>query len=241
MRILQTPFKDEFKELINGAKSRLYISSPFIKTNMANMVVDTLKKGVECRVLTKFTLHNLRYNSLDIKAVESFSNNGFEVKSLDNLHAKIFVIDDKAIVGSSNLTNGGLLSNIEYNILIEDSKVIKDDFLKLYKEGSLVNNKSIDSMQKIIKKLPTLKTPTLNKFNTKDLEVLKTVLTKGNRKVFDYIDSMNRDEFSLNDVYGCKDMFAGETPENSIRRNLQELRDKGLLEFISRGFYKRLW
>jgi hypothetical protein len=48
------------------------------------------------------------------------------ISSLDKLHAKIYIIDEiLAIITSANLTHGGLKSNFEYGVLIDDAKSIK--------------------------------------------------------------------------------------------------------------------
>ena len=80
-----------------------------------------------------------------------------------------------------------------------------------------------------------------NQIFSEDIKLIKDKLTEGNLKVFESIEKIDKEVFITEDIYKFKDKFTGETPENTIRRNLQELRDNGLLEFISRGRYKKLW
>ena len=52
--------------------------------------------------------------------------------------------------------------------------------------------------------------------------------------------------FSLNQVYAFADLLKLKHPENNhikdkIRQQLQILRDKGIIEFISRGYYRKLY
>jgi hypothetical protein len=48
------------------------------------------------------------------------------VSSLEKLHAKVYIIDEKnAIITSANLIYGGLKSNFEYGVLIDDKTTIK--------------------------------------------------------------------------------------------------------------------
>jgi hypothetical protein len=48
-------------------------------------------------------------------------------------HAKIYVFDEAALIGSSNLTDGGLCSNREATLLVEDSESI-DEARRLFAE-----------------------------------------------------------------------------------------------------------
>jgi hypothetical protein len=48
------------------------------------------------------------------------------VSSLSKLHAKVYIIDETvAVITSANLTYGGLKSNFEYGVLINDKTTIK--------------------------------------------------------------------------------------------------------------------
>lgn len=59
------------------------------------------------------------------------------------------------------------------------------------------------------------------------------------------VDRIHKKEFSLKDVYSFIDELQLKYPENNnvdakIRQQLQFLRDKGFLEFISRGCYRKI-
>ena len=52
-------------------------------------------------------------------------------------------------------------------------------------------------------------------------------------------------EFTLEDVYRFEDYLQTRHPQNSfvkdkIRQQLQILRDKGIIEFVSRGVYRKI-
>ena len=59
------------------------------------------------------------------------------------------------------------------------------------------------------------------------------------------VDSIKNDSFTLNDIYSFENILKEKYPNNNhvkdkIRQQLQILRDKGLIEFASRGNYKKL-
>ena len=57
------------------------------------------------------------------------------------------------------------------------------------------------------------------------------------------IESLHKEFFGLDDVYGCANFLKRQHPENNyiqakIRQQLQFLRDKGFVEFVGRGKYR---
>ena len=59
------------------------------------------------------------------------------------------------------------------------------------------------------------------------------------------IDTLPADEFELSDVYAFEDRLGALHPENKfirdkIRQQLQYLRDKGYIRFVSRGHYQKI-
>gem|GEM_PF-2700087 len=60
MQIIKSNLQDIFIDLIKKSKEKIYLSSPFIKENIAKLVVENKKEGVDCKILTKFTIPNIR-------------------------------------------------------------------------------------------------------------------------------------------------------------------------------------
>ncbi len=73
-----------------------------------------------------------------------------KISSLGRLHAKVYLVDDEiGIITSANLTSGGLISNFEYGVLINNKDIvstIKEDMSKYYSLGNILN-------ENILKKL----------------------------------------------------------------------------------------
>ena len=245
MQILKNPSLENFLYFIKKAKKYVYISSPFIKENIAKLIVKNLKKEIECKVLTKFTLQNLRNGSLDLSAIQILQNEKIKLKNISNLHSKIYIFDNISIIGSSNLTNGGLKNNLEYNIILKDNENIRYDFLEYFNDNKykLISQKDIKKRLLLLKKLP--KNINNNLISQEDIKVLKKNLSPANKYLFSHIDKIKSKKIKLEDIYKFKNEFLkiykGKTPEATIRRNLQELRDLGLLEFEGKGKYTKLW
>ncbi|MCD7809125.1 MAG: hypothetical protein LUH02_07265, partial [Erysipelotrichaceae bacterium] len=66
------------------------------------------------------------------------------------------------------------------------------------------------------------------------------------KDIFLIINEIDKETFTLKDLYAYKDELQTLHPHNTtiearIRSSLQELRDLGIIEFVSKGVYKRLW
>jgi superfamily II DNA or RNA helicase/HKD family nuclease len=153
------------KELIESIQEcdRFYFSVAFINFSGLQLLLDPIKeaelRGVKGRIITSTYL-----NFTDAKALErlkEFSNIELKVFVTDRevgFHTKAYIFEYrdyfKVIIGSSNITQSALKSNIEWNVKIiskEDAHFIKDvikeynnlwelsveadrDFIKRYEE-----------------------------------------------------------------------------------------------------------
>ena len=110
----------------------------FVKENICKEVFEVKNRSTSFELITTFKLANAHTGSFDIGGIRHILDNNGVVKNYPRLHSKIYLFDDaQAIVTSGNLTNGGLLTNFEYGILIDDVplvKLIKIDFELLVKE-----------------------------------------------------------------------------------------------------------
>ncbi len=111
------------------------------------------------------------------------------------------------------------------------------DITKVPKSGRifLVRNSEIISKEKV-------------QFKWKGTNFLKS--KKGETKgwildVMNCVDAIQEDTFTLNEIYSFEKQLKQNHPNNNfikdkIRQQLQFLRDKGLIEFKSRGTYKKI-
>src|SRR5215470_19222134 len=67
-------------------------------------------------------------------------------------HAKIYIFDKAALIGSSNLTDGGLYSNREATLLVEDSEDLDEArrlFLELWETAEMLTPDKLKAFAKI--------------------------------------------------------------------------------------------
>ncbi|WP_174731983.1 DEAD/DEAH box helicase [Mesobacillus harenae] len=150
------------RELVKSISEceRFYFSVAFINFSGLQLLLDPIKeaeeKGIKGKIITStylnFTdakaLEKLReFNNVELKVFVTDKEIGFHTK------AYIFEYKDsyKVIIGSSNITQSALKSNIEWNVEIvskEDAYFIKD----VLKEYDKLWNISVDADQDFIKR-----------------------------------------------------------------------------------------
>ena len=90
-------------------------------------------------------LQAISSSALDVEALLRLAkvSPASKLVALPNLHAKVFVADEKAaIITSGNLTRSGLDTNIEYGIVFRDQtlvRTVREDMLGFARLGSAVS------------------------------------------------------------------------------------------------------
>jgi HKD family nuclease len=182
-------------------------------------------------------------------------------------HPKLYILKgDKivtSIIGSSNLTVGGLKNNIEVNMIItlnEQEEILSDLYatynrLKFHPKRVIPDDEFIEyysSLCNLEKKVRTnfkrnnLTKELLNKFKTKAESLKHPQPTCGDlvgwtRLVFDQLPI---GEFTTTQIYAYENDFANVYPENQnikakIRQQLQVLRDMGLIDHIGKSKWRK--
>ncbi|MEX2599565.1 MAG: phospholipase D family protein [Dehalococcoidia bacterium] len=141
MRLFTRAWVDQFDDFVGKTQSSLTLVSPFITRSPLLRVKKSLPAGttVKIEIITNLHGDNLSSGSVDAAAIAELAESHMAVvRHLPGLHAKVFISDDaRAIVTSSNLTDGGLYRNYEYGILIEDGVLVPRIVRDIHAYGSL--------------------------------------------------------------------------------------------------------
>jgi superfamily II DNA/RNA helicase len=155
-----------------------------------------------------------------LKFIEWIKNGKLEIKVYpsQNIHAKVYIVtfkeghydDGRIITGSSNLTQSGLVDNLEFNVELKNSAdyhFAKDKFEELWLNAVDISEKYIE----------TINTKTWLNYNITPYELYLKLL-------YEYF----KDELNQSD-----EVFADSLPENFMRLEYQEqavLNAKKILE-----------
>lgn len=171
-----------FNRLI-AHSSQVYLAAPFF--TLADPVLEAANKGKSIQLLVGL---NAATSPRALRMV--FGVPGIALRYLTGrFHAKIYIFDDCALLGSSNLTDGGLKSNREAVICLdqpEDIEAVEDVrtlFLELWESAQVITKEKLDAFART-HKLMRQQTPDA------DAEIESAV----GRSVPPNIDVRSRDE-----------------------------------------------
>jgi phosphatidylserine/phosphatidylglycerophosphate/cardiolipin synthase-like enzyme len=123
---------------------RMYLAAPYFK--QPEPLVHLARAGKAIQLLVGL---NATTTPQALAAVLSVPNLSVRYLTSRKFHAKIFVFETAALLGSSNLTDGGFLSNREAVICLdrpEDSDAVEDIrslFLELWESGRVLTEDSL--------------------------------------------------------------------------------------------------
>lgn len=120
--------KEKIEEMINTATKQIFIMCRVIDTTASPKIIDSFKRGVKVKILLP-PLGRLRAQKIpDLrrveKAFEQLKGEGIEIRESRDVHARFLIVDDKAIVGSTDLDTYGLTVHLNAAILTTDPLVV---------------------------------------------------------------------------------------------------------------------
>lgn len=100
---------ERIRALFRNAKERVEIIAPFIKAQALETLLDVVPSDIQLRCVTRWLPREIAAGVSDPEILDVLEERGnFTLTLVDNLHAKIYIADDKCLAGSSNVTLSGL-------------------------------------------------------------------------------------------------------------------------------------
>lgn len=246
--------------LIERSEKEIFLCAPFIKKDIIKRIYEKKGEDVELSVITSSNIGNYVCGSLDIEAIKILMEKGANVYNYQDLHAKIYLFDNKnALITSANLTNRAMYKNFEYGIQIKDDEYeaiskIKSDLNSMVSNNIICNkltNELVNDIERKVKQHKAAKTIVSTDGDEDAILIIKNFSTEtfSNQwidDIFNCLCRINKSEFSLEDIYQFETELAIKYPNNhhikdKIRQILQQLRDLGFVKFYGNGKYKKLW
>ena len=155
--------------LQNSTKSVIILSA-YVKEIGVKWLTKKIKnKNIKCTIVTRWNKGDLAQGASDLGCYALAKENGWSFKVLQDLHAKVMLVDDNILfLGSPNLTGRGMslvpVSNEEIGIKVEaleqDLKIIN----QLIEDAALVNDAIINELEEWKKNLPKIEKPKIPSF-----------------------------------------------------------------------------
>jgi len=109
---LRTHYLDELLKLLDRPRTRVWLAAPYVGHEVAGSIADAIgrwqPRSRELRLLTHLDSTAVARGALSASGLLDLHHAGFRLRSVENLHAKVAIVDRAwAIVGSGNLTEPG--------------------------------------------------------------------------------------------------------------------------------------
>ncbi len=217
MKVLTTPWKNDFLHLVEQSRRSIKITSPFVKNDVCLELIKSKRTSTKIYLITSFKLMSIYSGALDISAIENIIDNNGIVRNFPRLHSKIYIFDDEqAIVTSANLTYGGLLKNFEYGVLFDEltmvEAVVRDFNALLDNEITGVVKKSdLEAVRSIIGRIPPSFAPRVQSFEVETpeesldiiqipMDAIIESLSGWKLEVFKCADKIPKQTFTLGEI-----------------------------------------
>ena len=262
VQIITTPTFDWLAEQARACSSHLLISSPFVNDGILKLT-DLVPKEASRTLVTRTDLRDFAVGASNLDTLCSLSRDGVSIRSLSRLHAKIYVFDSSvALVTSANATRAGLWRNFECGLGITDTATVRElakSLLNGFGTKEEVDEIGLKELLGMYRHLESIKVtfpphpkrgdhaapgpePT---FSISDKEVLLKGFTGWLRLTLEGVLKMPEAGFQMDELLQvCGPEASRKYPKNrfvpeKLRQQLQVLRNRGLVEFVSPGIYRR--
>ncbi len=106
------------RRLFNGARNRVVVVSAFVGAKALDELLKAIPEGVEhVAVYVRWDTNDITSGATDWRAWDVASHHAVPFYACPGLHAKMYIADENALVGSANATTPGLglggISNLE--------------------------------------------------------------------------------------------------------------------------------
>lgn len=149
VQLINRGWRSSLVEVAEAAEESLLVAAPYVKDSEAAWLCSLLRQDIEVLTLARMELQAISSSALDVEALLRLARASPASKliALPNLHAKVFVADEKcAIITSGNLTRSGLETNIEYGVVLREQtlvRTVREDILNFARLGSAVSPDAI--------------------------------------------------------------------------------------------------
>ena len=266
LEVVTTPTFEWLEDKLKACRNSLIIGSPYVNGGLGQLM-SLVKKDLPRTLVTRTDLRDFAVGASNLATICSLSEEGVDVRTLSDIHAKVYVVDESmALVTSANATYSGLYRSRECGLATRDPDVAR--YLASFILSGLGSEKpprkmSIRDLRDLHNSLEAIKVNVPERMNHEyqgegesfgeavfsfnDMEKMLDGFRGWSKLTLHGVMRMPDSNFVLDDVYNaCAAAAAKEYPKNrnvsaKLRQQLQHLRDLGIVEFVdNQGRYRRL-
>jgi len=155
---------ERLKVLLQGAERQILLCSPFIKVKVLRTILSVAPELVPVSIVTRWRAIEIAAGISDLEVLEVANGRlNTELRLLDDLHAKLYLADDRCLVGSANLTASALGWSGESNIdLLTPAQTTDSDVTRLLKRLETAELATYTIRSEMEAKVAALDIPVLN-------------------------------------------------------------------------------
>lgn len=160
-------FRNLLGKSLKKSKKRIVILSAYVKKIGISWLKDQITdKDIDCTIVSRWQKSDLATGSSDLECYEDCKENNWKFMILNDLHAKVMLVDNNDLfIGSPNLTGSGMslipVSNKELGIKIEATESDIKTVDGLIEDAILVNDEIYNDLKKWKEELPEIKKPSI--------------------------------------------------------------------------------
>ncbi|HPW66970.1 MAG TPA: phospholipase D-like domain-containing protein [Salinivirgaceae bacterium] len=226
LKLLSSPFEKDFQAIIKKTKRDIVFSSPYINDAGVSILLNSLNPtNKSINIVTNLSAQNIIDNVTQPQALLRMYSvfQKTTVASLAKLHAKVYIIDeDFAVITSANLTYGGLKSNFEYGVLIDDTetvKTVKKDILDYAALGHLYDKDFLAKIHEESKKIEQVQ----RKAEIQRSEIDLKLLLQQQQKIDSILETQFTDKETRHGVFAKTIKFLLENNKQLTTQQLYQL------------------
>ena len=108
------PHGRTLRALIEDARESVELVTPYVTRYAADLILSAWSGAVPMRLISRLNDQDILSGAIDLEGLARLVDAGVAVRFADRaLHAKLWMADGSAHLGSANLTRAGLTSNVE--------------------------------------------------------------------------------------------------------------------------------
>lgn len=155
---------DRLVEHFSAATQNVLICAPFIKARVLARLLQAIPSPVPVRVVTRWLPAEIAVGVSDLEVFDVVTaRDGAQLDLLDRMHAKIYVADHVALVGSANLTGAALGWSDKPNLELITTLPATDEAIRQFLDQLIeARPASIDERDRIRNLAAELDVPELN-------------------------------------------------------------------------------